>query len=241
MMKLKARLREFYEAGEWGKLIALSLGLLGGVSVVITLFWIVIAMIIQHWEALVFIVGVPICMYWWWQERRLKYPAQQQVQLPAEIDTELLRQRAEEVYTYVRDAAYLVLSDVSSYTPVVQPASPSAVETNTRIYVREGVAFFQFNAVVSGPCDLREIQERLQQHLTNRSRNRELPGIPGEVVLHNGRPYSPLQVYSVTDFGSSVGIDIVFADKASIPLLEAKARARMERQRQIDYRDGDFH
>ncbi len=238
MKKPLERLKALYETGNWGKLVALSLGLLIAAAAAIILFWLLLALVIRNWETMVFIIGIPVCLYWWWQDRRLKRPAPE---IQTDIDAELLRQRAEEAYTYVRDAAYLVLADISDYTPVVRPASPSGVETNARIYIRDGVAFFQFNAVISGPCELREIQERLQHHLTTRSRNRELPGIPSDVVLYNGKPYSPLQVYAVTDLGSSINVDLVFSDKISIPLIEAKARARMERQRQTDYRDGDFH
>ncbi len=155
-------------------------------------------------------------------------------------EDELLRQRAAEVYDFVRDAAYSVISDVSEYTPLIRPASPSAVETNVRIYVREHVAFFQFNNPISDTVDVNDLRERLQTRLTQKLRGHELPGIPSEMVVRNARPYAPLQVYSVSDTGPSVNIDFVFADDTSIPLLEAKARARLERQRQTSYRDTDF-
>ena len=156
------------------------------------------------------------------------------------LEDELVRQRAEEVYDFVRDAAYSVIADVSEYTPLVRPASPSAIETNVRIYVREHVAFFQFNSPISDTVDVNDLRERLQTRLTQKLRGLELPGIPSEMVIWHNRPYVPLQIYSVSDTGASVNMDLVFADDASIPLLEAKARARLERQRQNSYRDNDF-
>lgn len=156
------------------------------------------------------------------------------------LEDELVRQRAEEAHDFVRDATYSVIVDVSEYTPLVRPASPSAIETNVRIYVREHVAFFQFNCPISDTVDANDLRERLQTRLTQKLRGRELPGIPSEMVIWNRHPYAPLQVYSVSDTGASVNIDLFFADDVSIPLLEAKARARLERQRQNSYRDNDF-
>lgn len=156
------------------------------------------------------------------------------------LEDELVRQRAEEAHDFVRDATYSVIVDVSEYTPLVRPASPSAIETNVRIYVREHVAFFQFNCPISDTVDANDLRERLQTRLTQKLRGHELPGIPSEMVIWNRHPYAPLQVYSVSDTGASVNIDLFFADDVSIPLLEAKARARLERQRQNSYRDNDF-
>lgn len=156
------------------------------------------------------------------------------------LEDELVLQRAEEAHDFVRDATYSVIVDVSEYTPLVRPASPSAIETNVRIYVREHVAFFQFNCPISDTVDANDLRERLQTRLTQKLRGRELPGIPSEMVMWNNRPYVPLQIYSVSNTGASVNIDLVFADDVSIPLLEAKARARLERQRQNSYRDNDF-
>lgn len=157
-------------------------------------------------------------------------------------DRALLEERAEAQHEYVRDGMFFVLRALSDYTPIIHPASPSAIETNARFSIQNGVVIFQFNALVADTIsDMLNFKQMMERLLGQMLRNHELPGLPSELVIINGRTYPPVQILSLVDLGSSVNINVVFSTENSIHLIEQvrkMQRGRKEAARpEIPYDD----
>lgn len=145
------------------------------------------------------------------------------------VEAVLLEERTEAVYGFVRDAVFQVLLAASDYVPLVRPRSPSAIETQTRFYFRDGAAVFQFNALMLESVDMGQLREDLSRILRQKLQARELPGISSRLVTVGGRSYPAMQILSVADCGSSVNIDVILTDERSALLMEAKKRIELER------------
>ncbi len=153
-----------------------------------------------------------------------------------------LESRAEALYDYVRDGIFLVLRRVSEYTSVIRPSSPSSIETNSQFCIREGVAIFQFNALVSEQIkDLPELRRTLDRALGQMLRGGELPGLPSKLVSIRGRNYPPVQILALTDLGSSVNVDVIFTNEEAVAMLERQRLlgVKVQEKASVPY-DEDF-
>lgn len=172
--------------------------------------------------------------------------AKDKSQLSNNLETEdsaLLTEQAEAVYEFVRDGVFLILRRLSEYTAIVCPSSPSAIETNTRFFVRNGVVIFQFNTLQSGAISVEQFQQDFNRALGQMLRAHELPGLPATLVTVEGRQYPPMQVLSVLDVGNSLNINLVFTDARSVAMIDAKRRIQLAQkttgQRELPY-DREF-
>ena len=150
--------------------------------------------------------------------------------LPEEVEVEdsaLLTEQAEAVYEFVRDGVFLILRRLSEYTAIVCPSSPSAIETNTRFFVRNGVVIFQFNTLQSGAISVEQFQQDFNRALGQMLRAHELPGLPATLVTVDGKQYPPMQVLSILDVGGSLNINLVFTDARSVAMVDAKRRIEL--------------
>jgi len=154
----------------------------------------------------------------------------------------LLEERAKSLYGYVRDGIFLMLRAVSDYTVIIRPRSPSAIETRARICILDGVAIYQFKALISEEIkDMPEFRETLDQALGQMLRNRELPGLPSKLVTIGNKNYPPVQILALADLGSSVNIDVVFSNEKSVAMIERQRLLDLEDQKkaEVPY-DADF-
>ena len=158
-------------------------------------------------------------------------------------DSVLLTEQAEAVYEFVRDGVFLVLRRLSEYTDIICPSMPSAIETNVRYYIRNGVAIFQFNTLQSGEVSLEQFQQDFGRVLGQMLRAHELPGLPNTLVRIEGKQYPPIQVLSILDVGGSLNINLVFMDVHSVAMIDAKRRIQLAQkttgQRELPY-DREF-
>lgn len=198
------------------------LGVFGGVSLLLVLLYLGRKVFLP-------LIGVPLCI----TILVASYFENRKDTALLNADSEeraLLEERAEALYEYVRDGIFLVLRALSDYTPIVRPSSVSAIETNSRFYVRDGVAIFQFNALLSDDVDVPQLKRDIERVLGQKLRTNELPGLPSKLVTINGRTYTPIQILSLADMGSSVNIDVVLTNEKSIHLIEAKRQLHLEKR-----------
>ena len=139
-------------------------------------------------------------------------------------DPPLWEMQAEEVYEYVRDAMFLVFRDVSEYTNIVRPSSPSAIEFSELPYsIEDGYVAFNFIDKICGPVDIAQLKIDLRRTLRQKHRANEFNGISRDLVQINGSWYCPLQILGKPqDFGDHVRVSIVFATEKTIVLTNAQ-------------------
>lgn len=138
---------------------------------------------------------------------------------------------AEEVYDYVRDAMFLVFRAVSEYTAIVMPSTPGAVELPNCISIRDGYAVFNFFARVREPVDTEQIRRDLSRTMTQMLRAHELKGIPSDLVQIGSAHYSPLQILSVTDYGDSITVSVVFTNEKTVEVTKARRLLKLDSKR----------
>ena len=162
-----------------------------------------------------------------------------------ETDCELIRQRAAEMQDTVMDFMYRVLVAVSPNTPILRPLDVRSIEKSSAsgesFYLDGDIVIYQAEAETEG-----EITSEIENDIRNRIQHEALKYIRDYPMLispeSGGR--APVEVLSVKNLGRSVLIDFVFTSKASIPIIDARRRARVERQqreqRQRAYIDEDY-
>lgn len=144
-----------------------------------------------------------------------------------ERSKEALERWAGQVYFYVRDSMYYVLRAVARRTNVQMPDDPADIEMRNQFFRQGGHIVFQFYAQVLGTQDKAKFEQKLRDTIVQLHKDGRFVGLSDELVEINGFLYCPLQVLNVEECDDGFVVQIVFADKETIPLVE---RAQ-ERQR----------
>lgn len=220
---------ENIEANNWVRLVrkiltavAIALGLLG-------VFALLLALLYATRSVLLPIIGGPALVALMIASYRANHNYTPQIIEPPQSQA-MLEERAEALYPWVRDGIFLVLRSLSEYTSIIRPASPSAIETQARFYTKDKFAVFQFTALCSDTLDLSDFKRDFERVLGQMLRAGELPGLPSKLVTINGGNYLPVQVYTLSDMGSSINLDIVFADEHSLQYIEARRHLHLQRK-----------
>lgn len=138
---------------------------------------------------------------------------------------ELAEQEAEEVHEDLQELTYNVLSEAAEYTALQRPRDVYSVGTSReKQYRMDGVmAVHQFEADYSGTLDrtkldslFRDVQRRMSKHA------RRYPGL-----VRDGHP--PV-LYDIKDNGGFLLLEIVLYSENYSEKIEARKRARIERQ-----------
>lgn len=139
---------------------------------------------------------------------------------------ELAEQEAEEVHEDLQELTYNVLAEAADYTALQRPRDVYSVGTSREKQFRmDGVmAVHQFEADYSGTLDrskldslFQDVQRRMSKHA------RRYPGL-----VRDGHP--PV-LYDIKDNGSFLLLEIVLYSENYSEKIEARKRARIERQR----------
>lgn len=150
------------------------------------------------------------------------------------IYVELLRQQAKEIYPEVCKFVFKVLVAVSAYTIISRKHDLREIETpvtnGEHFYLagyNQDIVIFQFEvetdeeATPEKADDLREDLQRYGLKYIDEHPMLRFPEAGGR---------APFEFLSVHPLGRRVGIDVVLTTAASIPLIDASRRARLERR-----------
>lgn len=138
---------------------------------------------------------------------------------------ELAEQEAQEVHEELRELVYNAVAEAAEYTPLQRPRDVYSIETSReKPYRMDGaMAVHQFEADFSGTLDrskldslFRDVQRRINKHA------RRYPGL-----VRDGHP--PI-LYDIKDNGSFLLLEVVLYAKDHSGKIEARKRARIERQ-----------
>lgn len=162
-----------------------------------------------------------------------------------DVDIELARQRGLEMQDYVISFMFRVLVAISPFTQVIRPHSERDIEVHTRdgssFYMKDSIIIYQAEAEVEGEVTP-EVEEIIRREVQRYGRKYivEYPML----ISPEAGGHAPVEILTAKSFGSRVLIDFVFTTAASIPMIEARRRARIERQKRVkhitQYTDEDY-
>lgn len=160
-----------------------------------------------------------------------------------EVEKALVIERATEQQDEVRALAFAAIQGASTTTPLVRPhdeydIQPSKASGKCFYLNREKIPVYQWEADLEVEIDKTQediILRELQRYIV-----KNLPRFP-MLLSDEARGRAAVEVLDVKNLGGHVLIEMVLVNSASIPLVEARRRARAERQqRQKAITDMDY-
>lgn len=155
---------------------------------------------------------------------------------PTKAQIEAAEQEAEEVHGELRTLTYNAVADISDYTAIHRPRDEFSIESSRdkKYYMDEDMAIHQYEVDHDGYLDRSQLDTIIRE--TQRCINRHARRYP--VLVHDG--HCPV-VYDIKPTGSFLIVEIVLYSDAYKDKIEARKRARIERQlKSIDTYDQDF-
>lgn len=194
----------------------------------------------NKYGGLALIVGAAVI---WWKNRHPK-----QATAPTtvtDVDIELARQAAMDMQGYALGFMLRVLIAISSFTPVIRPRNTHDIEVRSTdgasFYMKGNIVIYQAEVEVEGEITpevedtiQREAQRYAQKYIADYSM----------LISPEAGGRAPVEVLGVKNCGSRVLIDYVFTSAKSFDLIDARRRARVERQKRQErpttYTDPDY-
>lgn len=148
-----------------------------------------------------------------------------------EVDEELARQRAQEQYPTVRSLMFRVFVAVASFTIIDRKHDVREIETSSskseHFYMDGVVPIYQFeldleNEVTQEQAD--DLRDKLQEY------GRKFISDYPMLISPDSGGRSALEVLTVHPLGHRICVDVVLTTAASIPIIDARRRARAERK-----------
>ena len=148
-----------------------------------------------------------------------------------EIDEELARQRAQELYPVVLSLMFRIFGAVAAFTSVSRKHDVREIETATtngeHFYMQGEVPIYQFELDLEN-----EVSQEQADDLRDKLQDYGLKFVSDYPMLispdSGGR--SALEVLTVHPLGHRICVDVVLTTAASIPIIDARRRARAERK-----------
>jgi len=159
-----------------------------------------------------------------------------------EVEVRLICEYAGEIYEDLRNLLFNAMQSAAANTPLARPNDEYEIETSAargnHFYLDGRIVVFQFEGDVQPPIDRskinlvqQELQRRVNQHV------RRYPIL----ISDEAKGRAPVEVLDIKNAGGHVLIEIVITSSNSIPLIEARRRARIEYQvKQERVQDPDF-
>lgn len=178
----------------------------------------------------------------WWKK---KYSQQTATPVSVtDVDIELARQKALDMQGYAMGLMLQVLVAISSFTPVICPRNSHDIEVRST----DGASFYMKDNIVI--CQAVEVEGEITPEVED-TIQREAQRYAQKYIADYSMLISPeaggrapVGVLSVKHCGSRVLIDYVFTSAKSFDLIDARRRARVERQmkqeRPTPYTDPDY-
>lgn len=148
-----------------------------------------------------------------------------------EVDIELARQRAQEQYPTVRSLMFRIFVAVASFTIIDRKHDVREIETSSskseHFYMDGVVPIYQFeldleNEVTQEQAD--DLRDKLQEY------GRKFICDYPMLISPDSGGRSALEVLAVHPLGHRICVDVVLTTVASIPIIDARRRARAERK-----------
>lgn len=153
-----------------------------------------------------------------------------------DVEIELSRQRGLEMQVYAISFMLRVLIAVSSFTAVNRPRNERDIEVcNTdgaSFYMKDKIVVYQAEVEVEGEITP-EVEESTRREI-QRYALKYVVDYPMLISPETGGR-APVEILGVKNCGNRILIDYVFTSKDSIPMIDARRRARLERQKRREH------
>lgn len=158
------------------------------------------------------------------------------------VEEELLRQRALEQYETMLQLMYYAVNSAAKTTPLSSVHDLFDLKTGSakeeHFYIaKAGFPVFQFECDLDASID-KSTEDLIQREL-QRAVNKQAERFPMLNIAPDGRV--PVEVLDIKDCTTHVLIETCLTSEVSIPTIDARRRARIERQRRYgNSNDYDF-
>lgn len=202
--------------------------------------------IVANMDFLLTWIGIPVLSVWvisCWIKSSKKNDESDFGEKSDPVNEELIRQRAREQYDDLHAFMFNAIQGASSITPLIRPHDLFDIQTcspkGDHFYLTEKyIPVFQFEceietAIDKGTEDL--IQRELQRYMTKQCSRYPM------LISSEAQGRSPVELLDVKNLGGHLLFECILATSDSIRLIEARRRARVERQqRQQAFIDQDY-
>lgn len=163
-----------------------------------------------------------------------------------DIDVELARQRGLELQPYAIGLMLRVLIAISAFTAICRPRTERDIEVRmgddgASFYMKGSILVYQAEVEVEGEITP-EVEDTIHRE-TQRYILKYVVDYPMLISPEAGG-HAPVEILGVKNCGNRVLIDFVFTTEKSIPMINARRRARLERQKRQErlgqYTDPDY-
>lgn len=200
-----------------------------------------VALVCKFWTYLLIPSGIVwlICYY------AKKNPPSELTSSTRTVDhIEEVRARAKKTYPIMKQAAYLLFTDLCRYlSGLVAPFSLSAVTAEVNFDITASLVT-QFHFVIGkGRCDaaVATIKEILDTIIFQHLQAQDLPiSIPAIYTAADGTTWPGLVVDGVYDLGNQYRVDLVITNEAEVAALKAKGLSWSDDDTDVTPHDPDF-
>lgn len=163
-----------------------------------------------------------------------------------EVETALTEERALEQQDEVGNLTFSAVQGASATTPLIRPhdkydIQPSKADGKYFYLYKGKIPVYQWEADLE--VEIGQVQEDVIQRELQRNIIKNLPRFP-MLLSEEARGRAAVEVLDVKNLGGHVVIEVVLVNSASIPLVDARRRARIERQKRQEhprpYIDDDY-
>ncbi|MNW52316.1 hypothetical protein D3C74_298320 [compost metagenome] len=211
--------------GACGMVAALTFGIVSNANFLFT--WIVFPLLVLY-----------STVYW----IRTAKPATETIYEIDPVDEELTRQRAREQYDDMLALMFNSIQGAASITPLIRPHDIFDIQSSSpkgdHFYLDKGIVIFQFECELETTIDkLTEdiIQRELQRYVVKQCSRYPM------LISSEAQGRALVEVLDIKNLGGHILVECTQTTSASIPLIEARRRARVERQqRQQAVIDKDY-
>lgn len=152
--------------------------------------------------------------------------------ITSDVDKVLIAERAVELQDEVRALMFVSIQGASATTPIVRPheeydIQPSKASGKCFYLYQDIIPVYQWEADLEGEIDKTQEDNILRE--LQRYTVKNLPRFP-MLMSDEARGRAAVEILDVKNLGGHVQIETVLVNAASIPLVDARRRARAERQ-----------
>lgn len=230
MGRILNKFRKLWDNRNYAKLILYCTVLISATLLIVGLIYyvgiLIISFLIERYEAVITVVGICLFIYFGRREN-IKNMEKHQQELMEEQQN---YQRAvyDNDYLKIRQCLFSTLLEIGDVIDLVKPEKLSQLDSPCRTFRKGNVLMHQYLVLKKGNTNTDKIKDMLQLRFNQKLSAFEFPGITQTNFVYGGSTYPLLFIDDVRDQTTYVQIDITWASKNYIELLNARAQARME-------------
>lgn len=224
----------------------LNIGVLIGIFIIcVILGYYIVAVVVLNREFFFTWVGFPILVVLvisYLLSDKIGKNAEVNSEAADEVEMRLVAERAREIYEEIRNLIFNSMQSAAGSTPLKRPNDEFEIQTSEargdHFYLDRLTPIYVFEGDIESSIDtpkMNLIQQELQRRVNQNVRRYPI------LISEEAKGRAPVEILDIKNAGGHILIEVVLTDSKSIPLIDARRRARIEYQvKQERVQDPDF-